>query len=85
MFRVPMFLPCFVHVLCMTRCIQVNRVRILVILVHRIHRQKEYCLSVAHPLTSTHQSKADDRMQINCTSDMIFVMEEVALNNRIVL
>ena len=38
--RVLMFLPCFVHVLCKTRCLQVDRVRILVIFVHRIDKQK---------------------------------------------
>ena len=45
--RILMFLPCFVHVLCKTRCFQVDRVRILMVFVHGIHRQKEYCLSVA--------------------------------------
>ena len=39
--RVLMFLPCFMHVLCKTRCSQVDRVRILVLLVHGIHKQKE--------------------------------------------
>ena len=43
--RVLMFLPCFVHVLCKTRCFQVDCQRIFVFFVHRIHRQKEYCLS----------------------------------------
>ena len=52
-----MFLPCFVHVLCQTRCFfQVDRVRILVFFVHGIHRQKEYCLSVAQILSSWYQS-----------------------------
>ena len=35
-----------------TRCIQVNVMRIFVFFMHRIHRQKEYCLSVALILTS---------------------------------
>ena len=30
-YRVLMFLPCFMHVLCMTRCIQVDRIRILMV------------------------------------------------------
>ena len=38
--RILMFLPCFVHVLCKTRCFQVDHVRILMFFVHRIHRQK---------------------------------------------
>ena len=53
--RILMFLPCFVPVLCRTRCFQVDRVRILVFFVHRIHKQEEYCLLlmecklIAHP------------------------------------
>ena len=55
------------------------------ILVHRIHRQKEYCLSVAQILTSRCQSRIDDGMQIDGTSDRINALEEVARNNNIVL
>ena len=51
-----MSLPCFTHVLCKSRCIQVDRFRILVFFLHRIHRQKEYCLSVSQILTSRYQS-----------------------------
>ena len=36
-YRVLMFLPCFVHVLCKTRYVQVNLVRILVTFVPRIN------------------------------------------------
>ena len=54
--RVLMFLPCFMHVLCKTRCFKVNRVRILMVFVHGIERQKEYCLSLAQMLTSRYQS-----------------------------
>ena len=39
-----MFLPRCLHVLCKTRCFQVDRLRIFVFFVHRFHRQKEYCL-----------------------------------------
>ena len=60
--RVLMFLPCFMHVLCMTRFIQVDRIRILMVFVHGIHKQKEYCLSVAQNLTSGYQSRTDDGM-----------------------
>ena len=52
--RILMFLPCFMHVLCMTRFIQVDRIRILMVFVHGIHRQEEYCLSLARTLTSKH-------------------------------
>ena len=79
--RVMMFNPCFMHVLCMTRYTQVDHIRILEILVHEIHRQKEHCLSVTQNLTPRYQSRTDDRMQIGCTSDMIYVLEEVALSH----
>ena len=48
------------YVLCMTRCIQVDRIKILVIFPHGIHKQKEDCLSVAQTLTSRYQSLIDD-------------------------
>ena len=48
----------------------------------RIHKQKEYCLSVAQILTSRYQSRNCDGMQIERTSDMKNVLEEVALNHR---
>ena len=51
-----LFLPYCMHVPCKTRCFQVDRVKILVFLVHRIHRQKQHCLSVAQFLTSRYQS-----------------------------
>ena len=78
-----MSLPYFMHVLCMTWCIQVDRIKILMIFVHGIHRQK--CLSVVQMLTSKYQSRNDNGMQIDCTSDMVNVLEEVARNNNIVL
>ena len=43
------------------------------------------CLSVAQTLTSKYQSRTNDRTQIDCTSDMICVLEDVARNNDIVL
>ena len=55
-YRVLMSLPCFLQVPCMTWCIQVDRIRILMILVHRVHRLKEYCLSVVQILTSRYPS-----------------------------
>ena len=84
--RILMFLPCFVHGLCMTRCFQVDRIRILMTFVHGFHRQKEYCLSVAQTLSSTRcQSWIPDEVKIDCTPDMIHVLEEIARNNNIVL
>ena len=43
--RILMFLPCFMQVLCKTRYIQVDRVRILMVFVHGIHKA-ERILSV---------------------------------------
>ena len=53
------------------------------VFVHGIYRQKEYCLSVAQILTSRYQSRIDDGMQIDCTSDVINVLEEVARNHNL--
>ena len=55
------------------------------VFVHGIHRQNEYCLSVAQILTSWYQSRIDDGMQIDRTSDLINVLDEVVRNNNIVL
>ena len=83
-YRILMFLPCFMHVLCMTWCIQVDRFRFRMIFVHGIHKQEEYCLSVGQMLTSKYSTRIDDELQIDCTSDMINVLE-AARNNNIVL
>ena len=69
----------------MTRYTQVNHIRILVIFVHKINRQEEYCLSLARTLTSRYYSRVDDRMQVERTSNMVNMLEEVARNNNIVL
>ena len=42
--------------------LQVDRVRILVFFVHKIHKQKEYCPSVAQILSFRYQSWIDDGM-----------------------
>ena len=55
----------------MTRYTQVNHIRILVTFVHRINKQEEYCLSLARTLTSRYESRIDDRMQIERTSNMV--------------
>ena len=56
-YSVLMLLPCFVHVLCKTRCFQVDRVRILMVFVQRFHSRKENCLSVfAQILSSQYRS-----------------------------
>ena len=59
------------HVLFKTRCIQVDCVRILMVFVHGIHKQKEYRLSIAQILTSKYQSRFNDGVYIDCTSDAI--------------
>ena len=55
-FQSLMFLPCLVHVLCKTRCIQVNYIGIFVFFVHRTHRREKYRLSFAQILSSWYQS-----------------------------
>ena len=55
------------------------------VFVHGIHKQQEYCLSVAQILTFKYQSRIDDGLEIDCTSDMINALEEAAQNNNIVL
>ena len=67
----------------MTRHTQVNHVRILVTLVHKIKKQEEYCLSLAWTLTSRNKSRTDDR--IERTSNMVNKLEESTLNHYIVL
>ena len=42
--RILMFLPPFLLVQSKTQCIQVDRIRILMVFVREIHKQKEYCL-----------------------------------------
>ena len=46
----------FVHVFCKTRVFQVDRLKIFMVFVHGMYRQKEYCLSVATILSSWYQS-----------------------------
>ena len=69
-----MSLPCFPHVLCKTRCFQLDRVKMLVFFVQRIHKQKEYFLSVAQHLWSWCQSWIHDEVWIDCFSYMINVL-----------
>ena len=70
--RVLMFLPCCMHVPCKTQCFQVDLLRIFVFFIHRIHRQKEYCLSFAQNLTSRYQSWIDDGMKLIAYNTEIF-------------
>ena len=84
-FRVLVFLPCVMQVLCTTWYIQVNLFRIVMLFVSGIKKQKEYCLSLARILTSRCQSIVDDRMKIKRTSFVVNMMEESALNHYIVL
>ena len=54
--RVLMFLPCFLHIPCKTRCSQVDLFRILVFLSMGSTDVKKYRLSFAQILTSRYQS-----------------------------
>ena len=73
------------QVLCMTRYNQVDHIRILVTFVHRINKQEEHCLSFAQILTSRYQSIVDNRMKIECASDVVNVREDSTPNHYIVL
>ena len=80
-----MFLPCAMQVLCTAWYIQVNLFKIVVPFISGVNRQKEYRLSLAWILTSRYQSIVDDRMKIKCTSYMVNMLEESALNYHVVL
>ena len=84
-YRVLMFLPSTMQVLCTTWYREINMCRILMLFVSEINRQEEYCLSLAWILTSRYQSVVDDRMKIKSTSNMVNMMEESTLNYHIVL
>ena len=49
--------------------------KIFMIFVSWINGQEEYCLSSARILTSRYQSIVDDRVKIECASDVVDVME----------
>ena len=55
------------------------------IFVSFIHGQKEYCLSFAQILTSRNQSIVDNRVKIECASNVVNVMEYSTPNDNIVL
>ena len=59
--------------------------RIFMIFVSWINGQEEYCLSSAQILTSRYQSIVDNRMKIECASDVVDVMEYSTPNHYIVL
>ena len=59
-----MSLPCFMHVLCMTWFIQVDCIKILMILVNGIHKQKDYCLSVC--CSNSDLSGINPELSIEC-------------------
>ena len=59
--------------------------RIFVTFVSWISGQEEYCLSYAQILTSKYQSIVDNRMKIECASNVVNVMEYSSPNHHIVL
>ena len=84
-YRVLMFLPSTVAVLCMTWYREVNMFRIFMIFVSWINRQEEHRLSSAQILTSRYQSIVDNRMKIECASHVVNVREYSRSNHHIVL
>ena len=81
--RALMFLPCFVHVLCKTRCLQVDRVRILVSFVHRIDKQKNTVCLLLKFCPPGINPELMMECKIDCTSDMTNVLEETVRNSDI--
>ena len=55
------------------------------IFVSWISGQEEYCLSSAQLLTSRYQTIVDDRVKIECTSNVVDVMEYSTPDHCIVL
>ena len=78
-------LPCTVQVLRETWYREVNIFRVSVTFVSWINRQEEHRLSSAQILTSKYQSIVDNRMKIECASDVVNVREYSSLNHYIVL
>ena len=74
-YHVLMPLPCTVHIMRLMWYREVNMFRMFMIFVSWISGQEEYCLSSAQILTSRYQSIVDDRMKIECASDVVDVME----------
>ena len=84
-YRVLILTPCIVHVFRSTWYREVNIVRIFMIFVSWINGQEKYCLSSAQILTSRNQSIVDNRVKIECASNVVDVMEYSTLNHCIVL
>ena len=59
--------------------------KIFMIFVSWINEQKKYCLSSAQILTSRYQSRVDDGMKIERTSNVVDAMEYSTPNHYIVL
>ena len=59
--------------------------KIFMIFVSWINGQEEYCLSSAQILTSRYQSIVDNGVKIECTSNVVDVMEYSTLNHYVVL
>ena len=78
-------LPCTVQVSRETWYREVNIFRVFVILISWINRQEEHRLSSAQILTSRYQSIVDTRKKIECTSNVVDVMEYSTPNHYIVL
>ena len=78
-------LPCTVHVSRSTWYREVNMFRVSVTFISWIHRQEEHRLSSAQILTSRYQSIVDNRMKIECASNVVNAREYSSSNRHIVL
>ena len=84
-YRVLMPFPCAVQVSRETWYREVNIFRVFVTLISWINRQEEHRLSSAQILTSRYQSIVDNRMKIECASNVINVREYSRSNKHVVL
>ena len=78
-------LPCTVHVSRETWFREVYIFWVSVTFISWINRQEEHCLSSAQILTPKYQSIVDNRMKIECASDVVIVREYSSSNHHIVL
>ena len=84
-YKVLMPFPCTVHVSRETWYREVNIFRVFVTFISWINRQEEHRLSSAQILTSRYQSIVDNRMKIECASNVVNVREYSSSNQHIVL
>ena len=84
-YRVLMPFPCAAQVSRETRYREVNIFKVSVTFISWINKQEEHRLSSAQIFTSKYQSIVDNRMKIECSSNMVNVREYSNSNQHVVL